>query len=187
MNRYILPLLFILVSFGIYVTYIDKTYAEIQEQIKRQHELEAYLEQAANAQAELAEFASRVASFPAGAHESLVKMVPDEIDKVRFIVDVNALANQYGFKVKSPQVTEEALDGSDAKYNRHTLTFGISAPYPIFRNFLSALESSLALRDLSSVSFSAVPPTKQTAALISNPQFVVYDYRVAIISYSMRP
>src|SRR3989338_898397 len=188
MNRYIVPLLLVLLSFGIYATYVEGTYGEIQEQIKHKQELEAYLAQAANAHAALEELKTRLESFPEGAEAKLAKMVPDEIDKVRFIVDVNALANKFGFKVKSPQVIHESAEGgTTAKYDRHIFTFRVSAPYPIFRDFLLALESSLALRDIASIAFTAEPATPQNLSRCLNPQSTVYDYRVEIISYSLRP
>jgi hypothetical protein len=189
-NRYIFPLLLIILSGCVYVLYIENTYLEIAQGIKRRVELQNYLSLADNAQKKLDTLEARVAQFPEGSTERLEKMVPDSIEDMRFIVDVEAVVKGFGLVLKDPRVEHEQSD--DLKRVRqhqfHKLTFQVTTTYPVLRQLLRALEESLALRDLVRISFTGREgsDTEEPGNFI-DPEFLPVDYTVTITSYTLRP
>jgi hypothetical protein len=192
MNRYLSPLLLIAVTGAICVGYVQGAYAGIQESLRRKDELKLDIEDAKNAQSELAKFAALVGGFPPDGEERITKMVPDKVDPIRLIVDVDALAQTFGLTLNGPKVSlrSQELD-SVAEYDEYAILFSVSAPYKIFRSFLHGIEDSLALRDSLRVSFkssgtSGVGTDDDYSATKIDPSLMVYEYQVELSTYSLR-
>lgn len=168
-----------------YVVYLDATYQKIQVQLAKEQEILGYLQDAKDARDKLDKLVSEYQAFPVNADERLNVMLPDSIDPVKVIVDINDAIEKMGMIMKTPSVTQDSPDPKNInKYRMTTISFGVSTTYSGFRKFLRVLESSLALRDFSDVSFSASPATATEGA--TNPEFTVYEYRVLIHSYSLK-
>ena len=179
MNRYAIPLFFVLLSVGIYIEYIDPTIVSIQADRVKTAEYTKYIQEAGEAQAQLEALKQKQADFPAGYDQALATILPSSVDSTKLIIDVDGIAQIRGLNIKSP--TTKINEGS-GPYLKHTLTFGVSAPYSIFRLFLRDLESSLALRDAASVTFSSAPT--EDANSIKNPELKAMNYTLTIITYS---
>ncbi len=185
MSRYIFPLILVVLAAAVYVFFTDASIGNIRTALARENELSAYIEDAKSAQAKLDQIKGRYENFPPGADQSLHAILPDTIDPVRFVVDVNAVVERRGLIIKSPQVATILPEkGSSDTYVKHTLSFTVSAPYELFRTLLGDLESSLALRNMENISFSS-QDSKQETNLNANPLNAVHDYRVEISSYSL--
>ena len=88
----------------------------------------------------------------------LKKFLPDSIDNVRLIIDINEIASANGMTIRNISIKRSGDSdiGPDSRpYGVATLGFSISGPYQTFKNFLAALETSLRLIDVTSLSFSA--------------------------------
>lgn len=102
----------------------------------------------------------------------LAKLLPDNVDNVQLIIDTNNIAALHGMRIKGIKVkTEEeksAKNGGDAatrakaitrgnipQQSTITLGFNVSGSYGEFLNFLSDLQQSLRVVDMSSLTFSA--------------------------------
>ncbi len=185
MSRYIFPLILVVLAALLYVFFTDATIGKIKVALAREQELSLFIEDAKQAQAKLDQIKERYENFPAGADQSLRAILPDTIDPVRFVVDVNAVVERRGLLVKSPQVaTIPPEKGSADKFTKHTLSFTVTAPYELFRTLLGDLESSLALRNMETISFST-QDSKRDASPNANPVNAVHDYRIEISSYSL--
>ena len=92
--------------------------------------------------------------------ERLHKIIPDNVDNVRLIIDVNGVASRHGLAIKNVKTTTPKdlpdLTGTSAvnndKYNTVTLNFDISADYQTFLTFLKDLEASLRILEISKIS-----------------------------------
>lgn len=180
MNRYVVPVMFLLLSVALYLAYIDPTYIEIQKGLGREQVLVGYIADAKTAQAKIDDLKAQYAAFPAGSDQALHVLIPDSIDTTRLIVDMDAVVGKLGLVMKSPSVSLEAgVDGSPL--DMYHVSFGVSAPYSVFRDFLRGLEASLALRDMGSMSF--------TAHGVGGNEFTgpnaVHDYGLVITTYSL--
>ncbi len=187
MSRYIIPIFLTIIASAMYVVYLDATYQQIQVQLAKEQELLTYLADAKDARDKLDKIAAEYEAFPANADERLNVMLPDTIDPVKLIVDVNDVVEKHGMIAKNPSVSMESEDPKNpGKYRKSTISFGVSATYPGFRTFLRALESSLALRDFSDVSFTANASASGAGPAQVRPEFVVYEYTVIVSSYSLK-
>lgn len=177
----ITPLLFIVVSGVLFWGFIDPTYARIQDL----REEESSYSQALTRSRELLnvrdQLISRFNAFPQASLGRLEKLVPDHVDNVRLILDLDAIALQYGIRVRNVSIASDtsriergALGGSDTPYESVVLSFTVSGTYDTFRQFLSDLERSLRLVDVVGLSF-----TTNEAG--------IYNYTVSIKTYWLKP
>lgn len=183
MNRYIVPVLFLLLSIGLYLSYIDPTYIEIQKALEREQALIGYIADAKTAQAKIDNLKSQYAQFPTGADQALSVLIPVTIDPTRLIVDMDAVIGKLGLVMKSPSVTVQKGDGNGA-LDMYQVKFSVSAPYTVFRTFLHDLEGSLALRDMTSLGFSSAG-AGDPENIGTNAALAVHSYNLSITTYSL--
>ena len=189
MNRYIAPIILLILSGAIYAFYIEKNYQDIRTQFAKEKELSGYLVDAANAQQKLDELAREYQNFPPDADEKLNILLPDSIDHVRFLFDVDAVAKKNGLEMKGGVVEIiKKNDTNNLPYSKAQISFGTTATYPIFRTFLRDLERSLALRDFNNISFKSAEVTDEVVNTKDTfkPDFSVYDYQIQLTSYSLQ-
>lgn len=104
--------------------------------------------------------------IPIEERERIEKLLPDHIDSVRLIIDVNNIASQYGMTLKNIGLTgsetTKPVEGTSGAIGPKTeriksveLKFNVSGAYDDFRSFIKDLERSLRLVDVISVSFIA--------------------------------
>lgn len=101
---------------------------------------------------------TRYNSIPTETIDRISTMLPDSIDTVRLIIDIDALASRYGMSLNNISIgsTEDVADGigpSGDLYGTLTLSFTVASTYDRFRAFLSDLERSLRIIDVTSISF----------------------------------
>ncbi len=181
MNRYFVPIIFSLLTVGLYVFSIDPLWADIQQKLVRENQLNKTLVDAQTAQTKIDELKAQYESFPQGADEDLHVLLPDSINPTRLIIDIEAVVNKRGLVMSGPAVSSTGnVNGSSVA--AHTFTFGVRAPYLIFRELLRDLEVSLALRDLATISF-VTSGADSTAT--GNPEYFVNNYNVSFTTYSL--
>ncbi len=180
MNRYAIPLFFVLLSVGIYIEYIDPTIATIQADRAKTAEYTKYIQEAGEAQSQLQALKQKQQDFPPGYDQALATILPASVDPTKLIIDIDGIAQLRGLTIKSPSTNISA--GGSGSYAKDTISFSVSAPYAVFRAFLRDLESSLALRDAAAVSFTSTPLEDATGT--KNPELKAMDYTLTITTYS---
>ena len=119
MNDRILPLIALLVAAGIFFAYVSPTWsgpvAETKEAIAFNDQALAAANRYAAQQNMLA--SSRNAIDPANL-ERLAVFLPDSVDNVGLILDLNALAARSGFSLSNIDVVASAGSGSGAPAGR---------------------------------------------------------------------
>lgn len=118
--------------------------------------------------------------FLASDLDRLNKMLPDNVDNVKLIIDINNIARASGMSIRNVKIkTEEGQSGKEViaesgqKKGAVTLGFSVSGAYSNFEDFLNRLARSLRLVDVTSVSFSS-----------NEKNF--YDYNVEIQTYWLK-
>lgn len=185
MIRYVAPVIFLLLSVAIYLSYIDPMYIETQKTLARERELDGYIADAKTAQLKIDNFEAQYAAFPPGSDRVLQVLLPDLIDPTRLIVDMDAVITRFGLVMKSPGVMIETSDVGSSLV-KYRVSFSVRAPYPVFRNFLRDLESSLALRDMGSITFTSGGAGKWGDLSSSNSPLSVHEYMLNITTYSLQ-
>ncbi|MFH1170136.1 MAG: hypothetical protein V1704_01080 [Candidatus Vogelbacteria bacterium] len=119
----------------------------------------------------------------------LDELLPNNIDNVRLIIDINTIAKKNGLTVKNPSIAGEAGAGQPAPVgnppatnsvkragldkNSVVISFSVSASYEILKRFLDDLSRSLRIVDIESVSFSGNDKN-------------LYDYKISLRTYWLK-
>ncbi|MEX0917169.1 MAG: type 4a pilus biogenesis protein PilO [Candidatus Paceibacterota bacterium] len=166
MKNFILPVVFVLVSIALFVVYINPAYSEIKTLQTEREEFDEALNKSKELQAIRDQLLTRYNTFPPEDLERLQKLLPDNVDNVRLILDLDEIASSYGLRVQNVAV-REGSEQSEENTSRPTigknngsvssvlLTFSVNATYSNFVAFLKDLEQSLRIVDVESLSFSS--------------------------------
>ncbi len=190
MNRNATPLILIVLSLGIYFTFTrlqieqSKTIGMVNDQYKKAIEDSKTL---------IIKRDSILATYNKISPEDqlrLGKMVPDNVDNVRLVIDVNGVASRHGISIKNvktsttkdqvsssnnpnnPGATNVAGPGGN-DYDTVTLSFDTTGGYRVFQDFLKDLESSLRILEISKISLKANDTSN-------------YDYSLEIKTYWLK-
>lgn len=162
MSRYIFPLLLILSALGIFLAGIKPMLAKIDSQKIEERTAKLALENTTNLFEIQEALLEKYKVITPEDRVRLLKLVPDQVDNVRFIIDIDAVAGKFGMKIGNlqlagdPAATDSSVIGPDGKtYGTITLQFDITGSYGAVRAFLADLDSSLRLVDVDTVEFLA--------------------------------
>jgi len=93
----------------------------------------------------------------------LQKLLPDTVDNVRLIIDMDEIAKRYGLTIGNVRLDETKVTKSGAKDSTATITggesgygtipmgFSVTADYDTFLSFLEDLETSLRIIDITNI------------------------------------
>ena len=136
------------------------------------------------------ELLSRYNAFNPSDIARLRKLLPDHVDNVALILDLDKLAGTHGMGLENVDVSAPASAGqqsqsavgivaadSGQKYDSLTLTFTTRGTYQDFTLFMRDLQSSLRIVDLSSLSINP--------ASVVGPE-PLYTYKVALRTYWLK-
>ncbi len=93
----------------------------------------------------------------------LKKLLPDHVDNVRLIIDLDRIAQNHNITIRNIAIDEgtkgknpaAALGSAENPVGEITLKFSIQATYSRFLSFIGDLERSLRLVDITDVSFNS--------------------------------
>lgn len=106
--------------------------------------------------------------------EKLEKLLPDSVDNIRLILEIEKIASPYGMvlkEVKYDSVVKDVVDSNvvqagdssvnlnSKEYGLWNLSFSTEGNYANFLNFIRDLESNLRIVDIASIQFSSVDNT----------------------------
>lgn len=177
------PILFIFLAVGLFFVYVDPTYKEIKDTLKE----EARFDQALDKSKELQEVRDKLLlkynTFSTGDLDRLSKLLPDHVDNVRLVLDIDYIASTYGMRVKNVTVNteerQEGVIGPDVSvYQSVSLSFSIAASYDILKQFIKDLEKSLRIVDVTDISLSS-------SAVIDGGKDL-YEYNISLKTYWLK-
>ncbi len=182
MNRNIIAGILIIVSVGIFFTVTDSRYQTIKA-IRAEN---AQYVDAIRKSEELLKkrdvLAQAYSSIPAQDIERLNRMIPDSIDSVRLIIDIDAIGDRLGLSLKGIRIGEIAQEvppeftpqaGTSQKAEAVPVSFSVTATYPQFLKLLEELEKSLRMLEITKFSFTAGDES-------------TYDFSVDLTTYWLR-
>ena len=158
-----LPILFLAISGALFFLYIDPTYGRVKELLSEQGQIDQALSRSKELQDVRDSLLARYNTFPTSELDRLQKLVPDHVDNVRLILDLDSMAAKYGMRVRDVDIGGEAvrqdagtsIGSDDSAYESVVLSFTVSGTYDTFRQFLADLERSLRLVDIVGLQFKA--------------------------------
>lgn len=180
MNRIIVPAILVIAGIGLFVAYTNPTYQRTKALESQRAAYDDALTKSQQLRSERDKLLSKRNTFPADGIQKLERMVPDNVDNIRLIIDINNIAARHGLSLKNvalgtvsdsstPRSALAAGASGDA-LGSVDLGFGLAASYDDFLAFLLDLEHSLRIVDVEKISF-------RTGT--SN----LYDFTVSIRTY----
>jgi Tfp pilus assembly protein PilO len=178
--RGLIPIICILIAGAVFYWYIDPTYTAIKELRTQEGTLDLALNRSLELQQARDQLLSRYNTFSPNDLTRLEKLLPDHVDNVRLILDLDGIATRYGMRVRNvsidaPKASSATTIGPDElPYESLVLSFTVSGQYNTFRQFMNDLEHSLRLVDVVGIHFS------------SNDNGV-YDFTISVKTYWLKP
>lgn len=201
MTKSILSILFIGASIMVFVLYVRPTYDQIQTNRTQVVRFDEALSKTREIQELKSSLLSRYNLFAGNNLDRLQKMLPDHVDNVRLVLDMDGIASKYGIRIQNVAVQEAGrgrgedensgtvLNGGTTQnkpFQSLTLHFEVVSTYDEFVLLLRDLESSLRVVDL--VSLSVRPRPGERVAVGGNDDNLVlaaplYTFGVSLRTY----
>jgi Tfp pilus assembly protein PilO len=170
--RFILPLVLVVAAIGLFAMYTNPTYqglkgaqaqvAAYDDALDKSQELKALRDQLQSARN----------AFSPEDEQKLVRLLPDQVDNIRLIIDINNIAARRGLSLSNVALGEVshsttqgsslAVGPSSAPVGSVSLGFAVTASYEDFLAFLQDVEHSLRILDIEKLSFDAAQGGKFT-------------------------
>jgi Tfp pilus assembly protein PilO len=163
----IISLILIILAIGLFFTY---TNGEIQGMKSIRLTNAGYLTAIQNSQQLIAERDKVLAVYNTLTDQekaNLNKILPDNIDNVRLMIDMNNIASRHGIVLQGLSTSAGANTAGSAgnsgtnpssdTVNPVSISFSFSSSYANFLSFMKDIESSLRILDISSMSVTANP------------------------------
>ena len=161
--RFFIPILLVGSAIGLFVLYTNPAYQSIKalktevasydEALNRSQELRAIRD----------ELLAKRNTFPPAGVQKLGRMLPDNVDNIRLIIDINNIAARHSLALGDVALGEVsgasaarsagAVGASGEAVGSVSVGFSVTASYDDFLRFLADLEHSLRLIDVEKLSF----------------------------------
>lgn len=154
----ILPIILVLIAIGLFFGYIDPEYTgpvkDLQSEIRG---YDSALKAADTFHDREAEIGAATAALPPDALERINAFLPDGVDNVQLILDLNALASRSGISLGNFAIEDTSSDSTPdiglplengKRYESLDISISAIGTYTALRSFLEAVEWSLRPLDL---------------------------------------
>ncbi|MEK7641887.1 MAG: hypothetical protein AAB365_02740 [Patescibacteria group bacterium] len=195
MNRNVTATILVVLAIGIYMTFTRAKLAEVTAVRKVNDQYLSAIDNADKLVKKRDAVLKEYSALSEDDRERLDKMIPNTVDNIRLIIDLNSVALRHGFSLRNikavastasrqqssiPPQQNSLQGGSTASASIPTPTldtvavsFSVSAPYQQFIDLLHDLEANLRIMDVSHLTVSA-------------GQNGVYDFNVELRTYWLR-
>lgn len=170
---------------ALFILYTKPAYDSVQALQVENESYDLALEKAAELQRLKQSLLSRFNAFNPADIERLHKLLPDHIDNVRLILDLDSLAGAHGLAIQNMQVSRpgeadaggrSVIGPSRSAHESVTLSFSTAATYEGFQTFLLDLEDSLRIVDLEALSIDGVSGTQVGGEPVYNFSITLRTY-----------
>ncbi len=202
MTRRIISLIGLIVAGIVFFQYTQPAYTNTQVLQAQIEQYNQALDKSAELQKLKSTLLSRRNAFDPAALEDLKKMVPDHVDNIRLILDLDSVAGRFGMSLQnvvisnptdgaSAQTVVGAISAGKQKYDSLTLKFTTRGTYVDFVRFMEELESSLRIVDVVSLTVTPEGSTARTLQAGGGTKAMaqtesIYLYNIIIRTYWLR-
>lgn len=175
--RTLLPIFLIVLSGGLFVVYVNPTYQEaggIKDLQGQAQEYDQALTQSSELRSARDQLLAKRNTFSTDDIRKLERILPDNVDNIRLIIDIQNIAARYALQVKDVALGATSADAQNQPLGAGAgaqsvgtveLGFAVDATYSTFLAFLGDLERSVRVSDVQSISFSTGAGDLNTYAL----------------------
>jgi hypothetical protein len=165
MTRFLIPLVLLAAAIGLFVLYTNPAYQTIKELSAQAASYDDALDKSAELRGLRDKLLATRASFSNDDVQKLSHVLPDNVDNIRLIIDINNIAARHRLTLSGVELGQTssgaskgssvAVGPSGSSVGSVTVGFGVTATYDDFLAFLSDLEHSLRIVDVTKISFTA--------------------------------
>lgn len=158
------PIIFIIVSIAIFFTVTDPIYKEVKTLQVKYAQYQDVLDKSKELLDKRKNLQDKYNGFAEEDVNRLKKLLPDTVDNVRLIIDIDEIAKRYGLTIKNVRLDDSkvskagvkdataTITAGDSKYGTIPMGFSVSSDYKTFLSFLEDLEGSLRIVDVTNIS-----------------------------------
>ena len=185
--RYFFLLLVIAASVGVFVVYVKPRYEKVQMAKSQVASSNANLSTAAKIKEEREALIARYNDIPKEDLDNLETLLPDSVNNIRLIIQLDALATKNGLSTlrnvdyeTADEEGKRAANPEEARkpYGEFVISFDTVGQYKNFLSFISDLEENLRLVDVTKIEFREVGDMKGVVGQMS--------YRVTLKTYWLK-
>ena len=195
--RNIMPLILIIVSIAVFFFFIDPQYKEVKSLQVEIEENNKTLDLATQLRQKREDLKEKYNSISFDEKNELEKLLPDTVDNVRLIIDINNIAEKYGVVIKDISVSTDEDSENDIKVVESEFTdivgdsslsypdtskigiisfsFSVSTQYDVFLELMKALQQTLRIVDIRDVTISR-----------DSEDEVFYSYKITMDTYWLK-
>jgi len=192
MMRTIISILCFLGAGAIFFMYTQPTYDFVRAENAKIAQYDEALSKASELQQLKQSLLSRYNTFDPAQIDRLQKLLPDHVDNVRLILDIDSLAGKHGMALQNVVVSQNAssqgsqsataiIGSSQKAYDSLTIKFTTQGSYETFRQFLAAFESSLRIVDLVSLNIA-----RGSGGVQGNAAVPLYTFNITLRTYWLK-
>ena len=188
----ILPIILIAISFSGFFYFTKPSYDEMGVLKQQEASYNSALDNARTLESERDKLTKKYNSIDPENLTKLSKLLPDNVDNIRLILEIEKVAAPYGMALRDVKYDAENTDKtavdvngippeSRQDYGTWNLEFSTKGTYNNFLNFVRDLEKNLRIVDIASVEFSSATGLGTSPALSS-----IYTYNFKIKTYWLK-
>jgi Tfp pilus assembly protein PilO len=163
----LLPILLILGAGALFFWVANPMYTEVQSLLDEKSQLSSILDNTKKLRSLRDAMLKTYQGISADDLERLEKLLPNSVDNIRLVIDIDSIASQYGLSIKrivfsDPSSAQNSsgdktsISSKDKDLGSLILSFTVTSNYDNFVSFISNLEDSLRLMDIKTVQFKVV-------------------------------
>ena len=158
--RYIISAILIAVSVAVFFLFTDPIYQETKTLKQQVAVLDETFSNSRRIQEVRDTLFGKFNAIPEADLARLEKILPDNVDNVKLILELDRIASQRGMDIKRIDVQKTAGDASGLgpsglDYGELDIGLTLTGSYAAFRGFLTDMEQSLRLVDITEINFRA--------------------------------
>ncbi len=184
----ITPIILIIISIGIFFGYIDPNYRgenlsgdnrSIQSLLAEDNEYQVALNNSSEIRRKRETLVQTRGEIDPADLLKLEKLLPDNVDNIKLVIDMNQIAQNHNLSLKNikldtgTKTDSNKLGQDNSKYGTVGLSFSVNSSYNNFQSFLSDLEKSLRLVDITDLS-------------VTGNETGTYDFSVGLKTYWLK-
>lgn len=194
MTRFIMPIVLIGIAVTLFMTLTNPIYTDISALQAQVASYNSALDNAKSLENERDKLTSKFNSIDPNNLAKLQKLLPQNVDNIRLILEIQQIATPYGMALKDVKYNTTdtttsttsagaiqggaAVKASPKDYGIFNLEFSTAGTYDNFINFTKDLESNLRIVDISSITFASDTLNNGVNAKSNLPEVYKYSFKI---------
>lgn len=149
---------YVILTLSIGYAFVYPSFGDINQLLEQREKYLASLETVSNIENKKEELLTELNAIPEIDRESVETILPDSLNFVKLISQIDAVASRYGISIKdissieTAQAAGSSIENAEAPktYSSAIIGFSFDASYEQFNAFMDDLESSLRILDIRS-------------------------------------